>query len=195
MIFGNGNAGVNAVQGICLGCVKMDVYITYVYKYGYAPQIENVKKIRFDEIHYDELSIVREANADIIFAAGWHKKLLDELIMDYDCFNIHPSLLPKYRGVLPIEFQLLNKEKYSGVTIHKMNDRFDAGPIYAQQVFSIENVRTVSEFVVLASRVTRKMIVDFINNYPNIEGVVQDETQATYYSERDRYLLKGSGLG
>lgn len=195
LVFGNGNAGINVVQGIHFGCETDGICITYVYEYGYVPETVRVKRIQFDKTIKEELNIANEEKPDIILSAGWHKKLPDEMIVNYECFNIHPSLLPKYRGILPIEFQLLNKEKYSGITIHKMDDRFDAGPIYAQQSFCIENVNTVSEFVVLASRLTRRMIVKFVNNYHTLDVFSQDESKATYYSEKDRILLEGSGLG
>ena len=75
-----------------------------------------------------------------------------------------------------------------------MNERFDAGPIYLQKSFNIEGISNVSELVVLVSRITRKMIVEFINDFDLINAVPQDEAEATYYSKRDMYLLEGNEL-
>ena len=192
LVFGNGNAGINVIQGICFGCTKTDIWITYVYKYGYASNIAGIRMIQFVDDEMNELEIASGENADLIISAGWHRKFPVELTSTQDCFNIHPSLLPKYRGILPMEFQLFNKERNGGVTIHKMNERFDAGPIYLQKSFNIEGISNVSELVVLVSRITRKMIVEFINDFDLINAVPQDEAEATYYSKRDMYLLEGN---
>lgn len=47
--------------------------------------------------------------------------------------NLHPSLLPKYRGACPAEWAILNGEKETGVTLIRMDEKFDQGEIYAQQ--------------------------------------------------------------
>jgi len=58
------------------------------------------------------------------------KKILD--IPEKGALNVHPSLLPKYRGASPIESQILNNEKEIGVTIMQVTEKMDAGPIVAQ---------------------------------------------------------------
>ena len=162
--------------------------------YGYPVNAKNVTNRRFSAELDDEYCIVRESNCDYVMVAGWHRKFSEKMVSQYECFNIHPSLLPKYRGVFPMEFQLRNKEKMSGVTIHKMNDRFDAGPIYVQQSFSIANVHSMAELIILASRAARKAVQYFIEHYPDINPCVQDEKQASYYSMADKYLLEENGL-
>lgn len=194
LVFGNGNAGINAIQGICYGCTQANILITYVYKYGYASNFNGIKMIQFIDDKMSELKIASEENANLIISAGWHRKFPVGLTSTQDCFNIHPSLLPKYRGILPLEFQLFNKEKIGGVTIHKMNERFDAGPIYLQKSFDIEGITNVSELVILVSRITRKMVAEFINNYNSICAVSQNEAEATYYGTQDLYLLGGNEL-
>src|SRR3989344_2545725 len=51
--------------------------------------------------------------------------------------NIHPSLLPKYRGPSPVPYTLLSDEKETGVTIIKMDEKVDHGPILAQELTSV----------------------------------------------------------
>lgn len=193
IVFGNGNAGINVVQGIVWGCKRKDVDIVYIYKYGYAIDWVGVRAKKFSDESDNEMYMFAEEKGDLAISSGWHKRMPDELILNHECFNIHPSLLPKYRGILPIEFQLYFKEKKSGITIHKMDRRFDAGPICMQRAFSIEKIETVNEFVVSASRVTREMIADFIDKYPDYEAVAQNEAEATYFGEKDRVKLGKSG--
>ena len=54
------------------------------------------------------------------------------------CFNMHASLLPRYRGRAPINWVLVNGEQETGVTLHEMVDQADAGPIIGQNRFAIE---------------------------------------------------------
>lgn len=57
----------------------------------------------------------------------------------YGFWCLHPSLLPKYRGPSPIAFALINGEKETGITIFKMDEKIDHGPIIAQKSLTIEN--------------------------------------------------------
>ena len=62
--------------------------------------------------------------------------------------NIHPSLLPKYKGLNTHERVLLNKEKYSGCTVHIVNSKLDAGKIILQKKVKItkkDNVKSLSK--------------------------------------------------
>ena len=58
----------------------------------------------------------------------------------YGCINIHPSLLPKYRGPSPIQTAILNGDKETGVTIYKMDEQIDHGAIIAQEKILLNNV-------------------------------------------------------
>jgi methionyl-tRNA formyltransferase len=59
------------------------------------------------------------------------------------CINLHPALLPAYRGVYPTFWELYNGERESGVSIHFMNERLDAGPIIATKRFHVSPGETV----------------------------------------------------
>lgn len=65
------------------------------------------------------------------------KELLD--LPKYGFWNIHPSLLPKYRGPSPIATALINGDKITGVTLIKMDEEIDHGPIIAQESLTIKN--------------------------------------------------------
>ena len=62
----------------------------------------------------------------------------------YGALNVHPSLLPKYRGPTPVPFTILNGEIETGVSIIKMDEEVDHGPLLAQREFSIINFQTAS---------------------------------------------------
>jgi len=65
------------------------------------------------------------------------KKILS--LPKYGFWNIHPSLLPKYRGSSPISTPLINGDKITGVTIIKMDEEIDHGPIIAQETYTIKS--------------------------------------------------------
>ena len=61
------------------------------------------------------------------------------IIPKHGTLNVHPSLLPKYRGATPIESQILSDEKEVGVTIMLMDEKVDHGPLLRQRKFPISN--------------------------------------------------------
>lgn len=81
-------------------------------------------------IYIDDLIVVADYGAKI------PQSLLDSV--KFGGLNLHPSLLPKYRGATPVPWQILNQENTSGISIIKMTDQFDCGPIVAQQTVVIK---------------------------------------------------------
>lgn len=84
-------------------------------------------------------SILQSLKSDVAVVAAYGKILPRELleIPKYGFINIHASLLPKYRGAAPIQWALLKGERESGVTIFKLVETLDAGPILAQKKIEI----------------------------------------------------------
>jgi len=84
-----------------------------------------------------------EKGPDLIVVAAYGQILPKEIleIPQYGCLNVHPSLLPKYRGSSPIQYTILNGDKETGVTIILMDEKMDHGPILAAREleFSIFN--------------------------------------------------------
>lgn len=82
---------------------------------------------------------VKEINPDIICVATMSRLLKKEVfsIPKYGTINIHPSLLPKYRGAMPVFWELFDDEKIIGITIHYIDEGEDSGDIIAQAEFPI----------------------------------------------------------
>lgn len=81
---------------------------------------------------------LKEIGADVFVVASFGKILPEELIYmpKFKTLNVHPSLLPKFRGPSPIQSAILSGEK-TGVTIMRMDKEIDHGPLLAEQVVSI----------------------------------------------------------
>ena len=90
------------------------------------------------------LSILKIKNIDMICLAGFMKILSKNFIQKFKgkILNIHPSLLPKYKGLNTHERVLNNKEKYSGCTVHFVNSRLDSGKIILQKKVKISKNET-----------------------------------------------------
>ena len=90
------------------------------------------------------LSILKMNNIEMICLAGFMKILSNNFIKKFKgkILNIHPSLLPKYKGLNTHERALNNKEKYSGCTVHLVNSKLDSGKIILQKKVKISKNET-----------------------------------------------------
>lgn len=87
---------------------------------------------------------IKNIGPDLIISS-YYRKILTKPIWSASkilSINIHPSLLPFYRGPVPTAWALLNLERYTGVTIHKINHTIDGGDILFQKKFKIKNSET-----------------------------------------------------
>lgn len=76
-------------------------------------------------------------------------------------FNLHPSLLPKYRGVAPLIWALVKGEKYAGITIHEMTDRIDCGGVALQSRIKINKSDTGYTLHLKTAREVKKTFPKF----------------------------------
>lgn len=120
---------------------------------------------------------------DLIVVVAY-AQILSKTILDmpkYGCINIHGSLLPKYRGAACIQAAILNGDSETGVTIMKMDEGLDTGPIIAQEKIVIEPTDTgekvFNKLSGLAGKVAAPIISDYING--KIELKIQDNSQAS----------------
>lgn len=86
------------------------------------------------------LSGLKDLNLHFIVVCSFAKMIPGRLLKlpDYFCINIHPSLLPLYRGAAPISRALMDGEKKTGTTFFKMNKKLDSGKILFQQEIDID---------------------------------------------------------
>jgi methionyl-tRNA formyltransferase len=86
----------------------------------------------------ESLNFIKQNKPDYLLGAHLNQ-LVKPIVLDLPnmaCINIHPSILPSYKGVDPVFYALLNKETEIGVTLHKMSEEFDSGEILATQTLS-----------------------------------------------------------
>ncbi len=138
-------------------------------------QPKNKKELR------DKLKDIK-ADFFVVLAFGMilEKDVLE--IPKYGCINIHASLLPKYRGASPIQEALLNGDKSTGISIMKMGEKLDQGPVYLLQRIEIEDLddlETLSrKLQTLSAKMISPVLIDIAEGtlYP----LAQIESKATY---------------
>jgi methionyl-tRNA formyltransferase len=101
----------------------------------------------------------------------FEKRLLD--LPRKGCLNIHGSLLPDYRGIMPSFWMLANGETEAGVSIYFMNERIDAGDLCGQRVFDIEPNETLDEFLRRSKAVAADLLIEVL------QAIERDEVTRT----------------
>ncbi|MDB3983802.1 formyltransferase family protein [Acidimicrobiia bacterium] len=123
---------------------------------------------------------------ELILFIGWNEIISKSITDGYTCICLHPSLLPKYRGGSPIQHQMINGEKTSGVTIFQMNEGLDKGPVYFQKEFELKKKdlnMVFDEIIKIGSNGFIKLINEIILDRDLI-FTKQDEKEATYFKRR-----------
>ena len=138
------------------------------------------EKIKEEEVQ----SELEKLCPDLFVVTAYSQKIPDEVIhiAPYGCINIHPSLLPKYRGAAPLIGAILNGEEVTGVTIMRIAKELDAGNILAQEELPIEPDDTLRTLEPKAAALGAKMLLDVIRQMEKgmLSEREQDPAEATY---------------
>ena len=128
--------------------IKMIISNNYDAKGLKYAKIYKIKKKIFDfKNTLSEKKVINElkkSDIHLICLAGFMKILSKSFIKNFKgkILNIHPSLLPKYKGLNTHERAIRNKDKYSGCTVHFVNSRLDSGEIINQKKVKIKKLDT-----------------------------------------------------
>jgi methionyl-tRNA formyltransferase len=123
-------------------------------------------------------------NPDLFVVAAYGKIIPQEVIdiPKYGSLNVHPSLLPAYRGATPIQTAILNGDQISGLTIYKMDEKMDHGPIVFQEQIKLtdkdNNESLSNKLFSLSAQLLIQIIPDFVNG--NLQVQAQDDEKATF---------------
>ena len=125
-----------------------------------------------------------ELHPDIIIVASYGQ-ILPQQILDiprFGCLNVHPSMLPLYRGSSPISTAILNGDAETGVTVMLMDAGLDTGPILTQTTVAIETTDTSITLSSKLAAIGASLLIDTIPGWINnqIQPVPQDDTRATF---------------
>lgn len=146
------------------------------------------RKINIPILQPEKLKDIKEEikniNPELIIVIAYGKILSSEIlnIPKYGCVNIHASLLPKYRGSSCIPAPILNGDEVSGITIMKMDEGMDTGPIIKKLEVKLSRDETSSSLMDKIIELSKKNLVSTLEEYikGNIIPQIQDESLASY---------------
>ncbi|MCH9744983.1 MAG: methionyl-tRNA formyltransferase [Gammaproteobacteria bacterium] len=100
----------------------------------------------------------------------------------YGCINIHPSLLPQWRGPTPVQYALLNGDAMTGVSIMQLTKGMDAGPIYLQEQYTIKGDETAGQLYEILFEWGAELLLGVLDLIATgqIETTPQNNDEATY---------------
>ena len=103
---------------------------------------------------------------DVIFSVGYLKKIDHQIINNYEIINLHPSLLPKYKGLMTHKRMLINNEVSYGYSIHRVTEYLDNGQILSQKkkkIISSNEFKLSSNHKRLEHRSVYRDLIKFLN--------------------------------
>ncbi len=135
------------------------------------------------------IEILKNAQADYFLIAAYGKIIPNEIltIIPQKVLNIHPSLLPSYRGSSPIQYQIMNNDSHVGTSIMIIDEEIDHGPIIAQGEIDLlrKDSQIVEDYLAVEKKLASKsaeLFSENINKWLNgeITPVEQDHAKATF---------------
>jgi methionyl-tRNA formyltransferase len=145
----------------------------------------NIPVYQFKKIRIDGVEALKNIDADIMITAAYGQILSQEIldITKFGVFNVHASLLPKYRGSSPIQWSLINGEKQLGVTIMKTLAGLDNGPILTQKAVDILPEDTVLSLMDKLACVGADLLLESLDMLESGNYKLTDQIEAdmTYY--------------
>ena len=158
------------------------------------PVLESLKESGYDVYHFKSKNLKDEEvfeqfkslNSDICVVAAYGKIIPKRYLETpkYGFINVHPSLLPKYRGPSPVQTAILNGDAETGVSIMVVDEEVDHGPVIASQKFSILNFQFSNhdELARGLFELGSKLLIEVLPKYISgeIKPEPQDHSQATF---------------
>ena len=121
-------------------------------------------------VHYKDedkmIELFDEYNVDLIILAGYMRVLKKPNEFTCPIINVHPSLLPKYKGLHAVEQAMENGDKITGCTVHYVNEELDGGQIIKQAKVPIFETDTVEELTKRIQREEYRILPEVIDSLP-----------------------------
>jgi len=130
------------------------------------------------------LEVIKNLKPDLGIVAAYGMLLPKEVlnIPKHGFINIHPSLLPKYRGATPIQAAILNGDEKTGVSLFIIEEQMDNGPILAQKELTMANNYNYDTLGRKLFEIGTDLLIEILPKYINgeITPLLQDDSLATY---------------
>lgn len=123
---------------------------------------------------------------DFILVAGWYHMLPKSWVENEICLGLHASLLPDLRGGAPLVWAMIEGRQKTGVTLFQMNQEVDAGPIWIQEEFLIENDDYIVNLLDKTAEASLRIVSELFSNFSQITPQINnlDPKKHKVYSQR-----------
>ena len=132
---------------------------------------KNIKVYQPEKLRENKeiVDTLKDINPDVICVVAYGKIIPKEIleIPKYGCVNVHPSLLPQYRGSAPIQWAILNGDKETGVTTMYLDEGMDSGDIILQTKTPIDKDETSGELWDRLSKIGAELLVETLEKIEN----------------------------
>lgn len=162
--------------------------------WAHAIPVWQVRTLNDPEI----LNVLAAYQPDLLCVACFSKIIPPSLLHlpPLGCINVHPSLLPVNRGPLPLFWTFYEGQKETGITIHRMTEKLDSGPILEQEAIAVPEGISYTELELLCAQLGGRLLTCAIEKLVagNSREQAQDEEQASYhtYPVDDDYVVNPS---
>ncbi len=147
-----------------------------------------------DMNNLESIDFIKQNKPDYLLASHLNQLVKPTVLdlPDLQCINIHPSILPSYKGVDPVFYALLNQEKEIGVTLHKMSEDFDSGKILAQKTISTDTNQSVCFYNCQLFEEGVKLAIGWMNDEDEAlsDTVANNNSDISYDSWPNRVKIK-----
>ena len=138
----------------------------------------------------DELDFIKKLNADLAIVVAYGQIIPKEYLSltKKGFINIHGSILPKYRGAAPIKRSIMNLDKETGISIIKIEEKLDSGPINKIYKIKIDNNDNAQDIADRLSTLAADKILDNVDEILDDKAkfIEQDHSKATYAKKIDK---------
>lgn len=201
---GNPAIGISTLQALAASCNLVGVLTNPDRPSGRGRSLEappikqealrlGLPVLQFERLGKDARDEVAKLapNLLISFACSYYFGPKFLALFAFGAINIHPSLLPKYRGSAPIQFALLNDEKQTGISIQRIEAEIDSGNILASQVIELDGTETTAELTDIVAVQVPDLLLETLDKMcaGDITEVEQVHAEATF----SRLLTKEDG--
>lgn len=157
------------------------IEICEIKKFALQNNLKVLQYVKFSTEGYED---IKHLNPDIIVCAAFGQLISQKMIdlSKYPTLNVHPSLLPKYRGPSPIISSILNGDKESGVAIMQMVLEMDAGPVYVIEKVNILENETGGQLTERLFNIGAKILLEVMDKVENntAKCVEQNKSEVTF---------------
>ncbi|MGN7661304.1 MAG: methionyl-tRNA formyltransferase [Anaplasma sp.] len=138
-----------------------------------------------------EKEVMAKYAPDVVVVVSYGLILPQWVLMTpgFGCVNVHPSLLPRWRGAAPMQHAILSGDELTGVTIMQLGEELDAGDIFLQESTPIGKQENIRELGSRLSIMGSQMLLEVLDNLGSIRSTKQSDFGVTYAKKPEEFQI------